>query len=108
MSLYQKNSSSQSQRVVKLAIAGIGCKVPFQIDTDIAKELPGRQVVPLRRLDIQRGAVQCQQPAIMPKLVALGMASEIVMVVQHQDFRAPALVISFAGGCAGVKRRKRT
>ncbi len=49
-----------------------------------AQQLPRRLVVAQRRLDVERAAVQRQQLAVDDELVALGVAAEVVVVVEHE------------------------
>ena len=41
-------------------------------------------VVTLRRLDIQSAAIDRQSAAVVDKLIALGVAAEIIVVIEHE------------------------
>ncbi len=58
---------------------------PVQVDADVFEELPGGQVVALGRLDVQGAAVEYQRAAVVLELVPLGMAAEVVVIVEDED-----------------------
>jgi hypothetical protein len=55
------------------------------IDAQLAQEAAGDGAVRPRAVDLISAAIDQRQPAAELKLVALGMAAEIVMVVENED-----------------------
>ena len=55
-----------------------------QVDADILEELLRGSVVTQGRLHIQRAAVQGKQAATVTEFVALGVPSEVVMIVEDK------------------------
>ena len=62
---------------------------PVEIDADArsSSSLAGF-VITLRGLDVQRSAIDGQQPAVVAEFIALGVAAEIVVIVEDQHARA--------------------
>ena len=66
----------------------------------LEQQLFRRFVVALRRLDVQRSAVDGQQPAVVTKLVAFGVPAEIVVIVENQHARVASGVLEEVVGRA--------
>jgi hypothetical protein len=77
-------------RTIELAVLRVRRDEPIEIDADVLQQLSRRQVVAQRRLDVQRPAVEREHAAVVVELVPLGVAAEVVVVVEDEDFRAAA------------------
>ena len=69
---------------VEAAVRLVVLDEAVEIDADPGEQLSRRLVVAQRRLDVEGAAVQRQQLAVDDELVALGVAAEVVVVVEHQ------------------------
>src|SRR5262249_31545577 len=83
----------EAKRTIQVAILRVGRLESIQVDADVLEQLPCRQVVMERRLDVQRAPVQREHAAVVRKLVALRVAAEVVVVVEDENPGVPADVL---------------
>ena len=60
-------------------------RITANLDAEIGQQGLGHERVRIRRGHAHRAAVAEERPAVVDKLVALGVPTEVVVVVQHKD-----------------------
>ena len=75
----------------------------LDLDAELAQERPRHVAVGEWRLDAHRAAVADEDPSLVAELVALGVASEVVVVVEDEDpaLGAEDLPVEVGGSEAG-------
>src|SRR5262249_34348023 len=82
--------TGQPERAIQRPILLVRLQKAIDVDADVGDDGACVLVVAVPRLDVQRAAGQRQHAALVAELVPLGVAAEVVVVVENQDFRAPA------------------
>src|SRR5580693_6815102 len=88
--LVEEDALLQSPQCLVIgAFRGCGAEF-FRIDAQLIHQSVRLFAVRKRRFDGPGAAIREQQPALRAKLVALGVAAEIVVIVENQDARCGA------------------
>ena len=94
--LVEEDARPQAERFVQRAVQHL--VVAGDVDTELADEAFGDGAVGLRAVDGLRAAVSDIGAAVVTEFVPLGVAAEVVMVVEHEHARVgPGLPVGVGG-----------
>ena len=88
--LREEGGAAEPQGTVELAASRARRLRPVQIQADRGEQRPRDRAVVVHGLQVRRPAVQEERAAAVGELVALGVAPEVVVVVENEDARAGA------------------
>ncbi len=73
--------------------AGVLLEVAFAVDAQLPEQTGRDRAVLGRRLDVQRAAIDQVHTTLVPELVTLCVAAEVVVVVEDQDARVGPVLL---------------
>ncbi len=91
--LIEKVGRLKPQRVVKAMVLDVLGLVAVEVDADIQQHLHSGLVVTLGRLDIQCAAIDRQGAAVVDKLIALGVAAKVIVVIEYEHLGLGAYIL---------------
>ncbi len=80
----EEHAVMQPERLIELRMLDFAAQLRH-IDTQLRQQRLRNRRVRARAVDLQRAAIHQVQPAAELKLVALGMAAEVIVIVEDQN-----------------------
>ena len=86
----EPDAETEAELAIDVVIGRDLALEPIEVDADGLQQTHRHRAVLAGPFDVERAAIEHQHAAAVVELVALGVAAEVVVVVEHQDLRPGA------------------